>query len=196
MARTASTMMPLGTVAPDFSLPDVVSGRTIARGEFSGKRGLLVMFLCSHCPFVKHVERELAALGRDFMGRGLGMVAIGSNDAVAYPEDSPEGLRAQAEQQGFPFPYLYDETQAVARAYDAACTPDFFSVRCRWPAGLSRTDGWKPAGKWNSSGWPRLAGRDGSGAGRETGDGGADAEHRLRDQVEGRPPLGGCDAPA
>lgn len=126
MARTASTMMPLGTVAPDFSLPDVVSGRTIARGEFSGKRGLLVMFLCSHCPFVKHVERELAALGRDFMGRGLGMVAIGSNDAVAYPEDSPEGLRAQAEQQGFPFPYLYDETQAVARAYDAACTPDFF----------------------------------------------------------------------
>lgn len=126
MARTASTMLALGTPAPDFSLPDVVSGKTVSLDQAAGPRGLLVMFLCAHCPFVQHVNGELARLGRDYAGRGLGIVAISSNDADAYPEDAPDGLRAQAAQHGFTFPYLYDESQDVARALHAACTPDFF----------------------------------------------------------------------
>jgi peroxiredoxin len=126
MARTASSMLALGTLAPDFSLPDVVSGRIISQKQFVGMRGLLVMFLCSHCPFVKHVEHELARLGHDYASRGLGIVGISSNDASAYPEDSPEGLRAQAVRNHFTFHYLYDESQEVARAFAAACTPDFF----------------------------------------------------------------------
>jgi peroxiredoxin len=126
MARTASTMLALGTVAPDFSLPDVISGTTLTRDQIAGPRGLLVMFLCAHCPFVQHVNAELGRLGRDYADRGIGIVAIGSNDAVTYQEDSPPGLRHQAEEQGFQFPYLFDESQQVARAYQAACTPDFF----------------------------------------------------------------------
>lgn len=126
MARTASTMLPLGTQAPVFSLPDVVSGKTISLSQAMGTHGLLVMFLCTHCPFVQHVNRELARLGADYADSGLGIAAIGSNDAGTYPEDAPEGLRAQAAQHGFTFPYLYDETQEVARAFHAACTPDFF----------------------------------------------------------------------
>ena len=126
MARTASTMLPLGTQAPDFSLPDVVSGKTVSFDQAAGAHGLLVMFLCAHCPFVQHVNRELARLGRDYADRGLGIVAISSNDADTYPDDAPDGLRAQATQHGFTFPYLYDETQDVARAFHAVCTPDFF----------------------------------------------------------------------
>lgn len=126
MARTASTMLVLGTKAPDFSLPDVISGKTVTRDQIAGSRGLLVMFLCAHCPFVQHVNHELARLGRDYAGRGLGIVAISSNDADTYPEDAPPELRAQASEHGFTFPYLYDETQDIARAFHAACTPDFF----------------------------------------------------------------------
>jgi peroxiredoxin len=126
MARTTSTMLALGTMAPDFSLPDVISGKTMTRDQAAGDRGLLVMFLCAHCPFVKHVNRELARLGRDYADRGLGIVAIGSNDADAYPDDAPPALRVQAIEHGFTFPYLYDETQNIARAYHAVCTPDFF----------------------------------------------------------------------
>ncbi|MGO8718697.1 MAG: thioredoxin family protein [Acidobacteriaceae bacterium] len=126
MARTASTMLVLGTTAPDFSLPDVISGKTVTRDQIAGARGLLVMFLCAHCPFVQHVNQQLARLGRDYAGRGLGIVAISSNDADTYPEDAPPGLRAQASEHGFTFPYLYDETQDVARAFHAACTPDYF----------------------------------------------------------------------
>lgn len=126
MARTASTMMALGTQAPDFSLKDVVSGRTISRDQFAGMKGLLVMFLCAHCPFVKHVEQELARIGHDYAVNGLGIVAISSNDAEAYPEDAPAGLRAQSQRNRFTFHYLYDESQEVARAYNAVCTPDFF----------------------------------------------------------------------
>lgn len=126
MASTASTMLALGTRAPDFSLPDVVSGHTISLQQFVGMRGLLVMFLCTHCPFVQHVEQQLAQLGHEYAVKGLGIVGIGSNDAVAYVEDGPEGLRAQAAKNRFTFHYLYDETQQVARAYEAACTPDFF----------------------------------------------------------------------
>jgi peroxiredoxin len=126
MARTASTMLALGTTAPDFALPDVVSGKTIMRDQAADQRGLLVMFLCAHCPFVQHVNKELGRLGRDYASRGIGIVAISSNDSETYPDDAPAGLRQQAEEHGFQFPYLFDESQAVARAYQAACTPDFF----------------------------------------------------------------------
>jgi peroxiredoxin len=126
MARTASTMLALGTTAPDFSLTDVVSGKVVTRDQAAGKQGLLVMFLCAHCPFVQHVNQQLARLGSDYADRGLGIVAISSNDADTYPDDAPPGLRRQAVEQGFQFPYLFDSTQQVAHAYTAACTPDFF----------------------------------------------------------------------
>jgi peroxiredoxin len=126
MALTQSTMLELGTEAPDFSLPDVVTGRTVHRDDFRGRPALLVMFICAHCPYVKHVESGLAALAEDFSDQAVGIVAISSNDAVNHPDDNPEGLNHQAETRGFIFPYLYDETQAVAKAYKAACTPDFF----------------------------------------------------------------------
>ena len=126
MAPTASTMLALGTPAPDFSLQDVISGRTISRDQFVGMKGLLVMFLCAHCPFVKHVEQELARIGHDYAVNGLGIVAISSNDAKAYPQDAPAGLRAQSQRNSFTFHYLYDESQKVARAYNAVCTPEFF----------------------------------------------------------------------
>jgi peroxiredoxin len=126
MAVEAATEVKLGTAAPDFELVDAVSGRTIARDAVGiPGQGLLVMFICVHCPYVKHVEEELGRLGRDYAGK-IGIAAISSNDVAAYPEDGPEQMNAQAERFGFPFPYLYDETQEVARAYDAACTPDFF----------------------------------------------------------------------
>jgi|SRR5271165_671015 len=126
MARTESAMLALGTSAPDFVLRDVVTGDEVSTQAVSGPRGLLVMFICRHCPFVKHLEKGLAQLGRDYDGTGVGIVAISSNDAVHYPDDAPESLAEQARIVGFTFPYLYDETQELARAYDAACTPDIF----------------------------------------------------------------------
>jgi peroxiredoxin len=126
MALTESTMLELGTTAPDFTLTDVVSGRTVRRDDLRGQKALLVMFICAHCPYVKHIEKRLAALGADYADKPVSLVAISSNDAVNYPSDNPEGLKRQAETIGFCFPYLYDATQAVARAYKAACTPDFF----------------------------------------------------------------------
>jgi peroxiredoxin len=126
MARTESTMLDLGTIAPDFALPEVVTGKTVRRDDFKGKQGLLVMFICAHCPFVKHVNQGLAAFGKDYAGTALAMVAISSNDAETHPADSPAGLKQQAQTFGFVFPYSYDETQVVAHAYKAACTPDFF----------------------------------------------------------------------
>ena len=125
MALTESTMLDLGTTAPDFALTDVVSGKTVRRDDFRGQKGLLVMFICTHCPYVKHIEKGLAQLGSDYAGK-IGIVGISSNDAENYPDDSPQGLKAQAQRLGFKFPYLYDESQSVARAYDAACTPDIF----------------------------------------------------------------------
>jgi peroxiredoxin len=119
-------MQALGTIAPDFSLPDVVSGKTVTRDGAKGAGGLLVMFLCVHCPFVKYVEQGIARFAGDYAGQGLGIVGISSNDAVAHPDDAPQGMRAQAKRLGFTFPYLYDESQQIARAYDAACTPDLF----------------------------------------------------------------------
>lgn len=125
MARTESTMLDLGTTAPAFTLPDAISGRLVSSTEFASKP-LLVMFICVHCPFVKHVERGLAALGNDYAGKPINIVAISSNDVEQHPEDGPAGMKQQAQKAGFNFPYLYDESQAVARAYQAACTPDFF----------------------------------------------------------------------
>jgi peroxiredoxin len=126
MVRTPSTMLALGTQAPEFNLPDVVSGETISLETFASKKALLVMFLCRHCPYVKHVEDELTKLGHDYAGMDIGMVAISSNDANTYPDDAPDGLKEMAETLGFNFPYCYDEDQEIAKAYTAACTPDFF----------------------------------------------------------------------
>jgi len=126
MARTESVMLALGTSAPDFALPDVITERQTTTQAVAGPKGLLVMFICRHCPFVKHLETALAQLGRDYEGSGIGIVAISSNDSKNYPGDAPASLAEQARDLGFTFPYLYDETQEVARAYDAACTPDFF----------------------------------------------------------------------
>jgi peroxiredoxin len=132
MARTESTMLTLGTVAPDFALTDVVTGKTVRRDDFKGSSALLVLFICAHCPFVKHVEKDLAQFGKDYTRTPLAIVAISSNDAEAYPADNPAGLKQQAETWGFSFPYLFDETQAVAKAYDAACTPDIFLFDKDW----------------------------------------------------------------
>lgn len=121
-----SAMLDLGTPAPAFSLPDVVSGQSISIETFGSAKALLVMFICRHCPFVVHVQKELARLGRDYQAKSVGIVAISANDAGAYPDDRPERLRDMAIEQGFVFPFCYDESQAVARVYHAVCTPDFF----------------------------------------------------------------------
>ena len=126
MVNTSSTMMPLGAAAPDFDLVDVSSGKRVALRDFEGKKGLVVMFLSRHCPFVKHVQEKVAELCNSYLDEGLGVVAVCSNDVERYPDDGPEQMKQQAEQVGFRFPYLFDESQAVAKAYGAACTPDFF----------------------------------------------------------------------
>jgi len=126
MALTESNMLELGTVAPDFALIDAVTGKTVRRDDFCGKQGLLVIFICAHCPYVKHIEKSLGVLSAEYAGKPMGIVAISSNDVEAYPADGPEGMKQQARANGFQFPYLFDETQAVAHAYKAACTPDFF----------------------------------------------------------------------
>ena len=125
MVRTPSTMLALGTSAPDFSLVNV-DGRTLSLADVVGSRGTVVMFICNHCPFVKHVADELAALGCDYLPQGIGVVAISSNDVATHPADSPEQMVRESEERGYQFPYLFDETQTVAKAYHAACTPDFF----------------------------------------------------------------------
>ena len=126
MARTPSNMMPLGTPAPDFCLPDTVSGKEVCLSQARGEVATVVMFICNHCPFVKHIQDELARLGQEYPAQGVSLVAISSNDADQYPEDSPENMKALAVSLGYSFPYLYDESQQVARSYDAACTPDIF----------------------------------------------------------------------
>ncbi len=126
MARTPSTMLDLGTTAPGFDLTDTVSGQTMAVDTFAGKKGLLVMFVCNHCPFVKHINNELMKLGNEHADTDLAIVAINSNDVDNYPDDAPDKMKANAEALGFKFPYLYDATQDVAKAYAAACTPDFY----------------------------------------------------------------------
>jgi peroxiredoxin len=125
MVRTPSTMLPLGTPAPDFKLMNV-DGREVELADFAGKPALLVMFMCNHCPFVIHVAEELARLSSEYMARGVAVVGINSNDTATHPADSPERMVAEAEERGYQFPYLFDETQEVAHEYRAACTPDFF----------------------------------------------------------------------
>jgi len=126
MVATASVMLALGTRAPQFELPDVASGKTVSLETFKDAQGLLVMFISRHCPYVQHVKEELARIGRDYAGRGLGIVAVSANDVASHPDDAPERLREMAEQLGFAFPVCYDASQSAARAYSAACTPDFF----------------------------------------------------------------------
>jgi peroxiredoxin len=125
MAATESTMLALGTLAPDFSLPDF-DGKRCSKADFANAKGLVVAFICSHCPFVKHIRHQFAAFASEYQAKGLAVVAIASNDLKAYPQDGPDGMRAEARECGYTFPYLLDETQAVAKAYQAACTPDFY----------------------------------------------------------------------
>jgi len=125
MARTETNMIPLGYKAPNFNLPDTVSGKNFTYNDLAGNKATLVMFICNHCPFVVHVIDELVRLGNDYKDKGVGFIAISSNDVVNYPQDGPDKMKTLAENKGFPYPYLYDETQEVAKAYDAACTPDF-----------------------------------------------------------------------
>jgi peroxiredoxin len=126
MSLTPSTMLPIGTEAPNFKLLDTVSNTLSSLEDVRGKKGTVVMFICNHCPFVKHVNEELVRLCNDYRVTGFGFVAISSNDVENYPQDSPEKMRKTAREQGYPFPYLYDPSQEVAKAYDAACTPDFY----------------------------------------------------------------------
>lgn len=122
----SSTMLALGTPAPDFSLPDVATGKTVTLADFADQKALLVMFVCAHCPYVVHVQPELARLARDYAGKSVGFVAITANDVEQYPQDAPQPTAAMAQAAGWTFPFLYDESQAVAKAYTAACTPDLF----------------------------------------------------------------------
>ena len=126
MALTPSNMLPLGTQAPDFTLTDSVTNNLLSLSELRGEKGTVVMFICNHCPFVVHVNEEIVRVANDYRVTGFGFVAISSNDAEKYPEDAPNKMWEHARSQHYPFPYLYDETQEVAKAYDAACTPDFY----------------------------------------------------------------------
>ncbi|MGF1459458.1 MAG: thioredoxin family protein [Leptolyngbyaceae cyanobacterium] len=126
MVMVSSTMLELGTPAPDFTLPDVVSGETISLSTFADKPALVVMFICQHCPFVKHVQDELANIGQDYVPKGVGVLAVSANSVQTHPQDAPEHLKTMAETLKFNFPYGYDESQAMAKSYTAACTPDFF----------------------------------------------------------------------
>ncbi|MFD1163241.1 MULTISPECIES: thioredoxin family protein [Hwangdonia] len=126
MARTPSNMVPLGTQAPDFNLFDTVSGKKLTLQNLKGNKATVIMFICNHCPFVIHVNAELVAIANAYAEKGVSFIGISSNDVVNYPQDSPEKMTVQAKKEGYPFPYLYDETQDIAKAYDAACTPDIY----------------------------------------------------------------------
>jgi len=126
MSFIESNMLPLGSEAPPFALPDTVSGKTIRLEDIASDKATVVMFICNHCPYVIHVNEEIVRLANDYIARGVAFVAISSNDVVNYPQDGPDAMKLQAEKLKYPFPYLYDESQNVARAFDAACTPDFY----------------------------------------------------------------------
>jgi thiol-disulfide isomerase/thioredoxin len=126
MARTPSVMTPLGKKASDFTLPDTVSGKDLSLQALKGQTATVIMFICNHCPFVKHVNPQLVKLANDYKDKGISFIAISSNDVAGYPQDGPEQMKLVATQLQYPFPYLYDASQDVAKAYEAACTPDFF----------------------------------------------------------------------
>lgn len=126
MTVTPSQMIPLGTKAPNFTLQDVISGKDFSLSQHQSDKATVVVFMCVHCPYVKHLEKELVQLANQFIPKGISFIAINSNDVESYPEDSPENMKKQAADFEFPFPYIYDKTQEVARAYGAECTPDFF----------------------------------------------------------------------
>ena len=126
MANTPSNMLPLGTLAPAFNLTDTVTDKDVGLQDSKGTKGTVIMFICNHCPFVKHVNPEISKLGEEYQKKGIGFVAISSNDVKNYPQDGPDLMKETAKQEGYSFPYLYDETQETAKAYDAACTPDFY----------------------------------------------------------------------
>ena len=126
MARTESNMLPIGTLAPDFTLPDTVSDKSLSLHGLKPAQATVIMFICNHCPYVLHVKDELVRLAHDYQPKGVSFIAISSNDAIQYPQDGPEAMKVFAKGSGFTFPYLYDESQEVARAYEAACTPDFY----------------------------------------------------------------------
>lgn len=125
MAATETIRIPLGFPAPDFTLPDTVSGKILSLKDLRGDHATVIMFICNHCPYVKHVNSQLVQLAKDYQPKGIAFIAISSNDVEKYPQDGPELMKENALQEGYPFPYLYDETQEVAKAYHAACTPDF-----------------------------------------------------------------------
>ncbi|RKQ50181.1 peroxiredoxin [Roseivirga pacifica] len=145
MARTPSNMLPLGTQAPDFSLFDTISGKKVSLNELKSNKATVILFICNHCPFVKHVDAGIVALAKDYQAKGVAFIAISSNDVQNYPQDGPDLMKEEAEKVGYSFPYLYDETQAVAKAYDAACTPDFYifdaEMKCAYRGQL---DGSRP----------------------------------------------------
>lgn len=126
MARTPSNMLPLGTKAPFFNLIDTVTDASRSLEDLKGGKGTVVMFICNHCPFVIHVNPEISRLGKEYQAKGVSFVAISSNDVINYPQDAPHLMKLKAKEESYSFPYLYDETQEVARAYNAACTPDFY----------------------------------------------------------------------
>ncbi len=167
MAATPSTMLELGTPAPDFALPEVTTGRKVSLGDFRDKDVLVVMFICHHCPFVQHVKGELARLGRDYASKSTGIVAISSNDPAVSSDDSPEGLKRMAAEWGLPYPVCYDESQSVAKAYAAACTPDFFVFdRARRLAYRGQLDDSRPSNGKPVTGADLRAAIDGLLAGR------------------------------
>ena len=145
MAATPSNMMPLGTIAPDFTLLNTVTGETVTLQDLKSDVATMIMFICNHCPYVKHLQGELVKLANDYKPKGISFIAISSNDVVNYPEDSPAKMKELAQQLGNPFPYLYDETQEVAKTYQAACTPDFYvfdkELKCAYRGQL---DGARP----------------------------------------------------
>jgi len=126
MVLTPSLMMPLGTIAPDFNLLDAVSGKKMSLNSLKSDKATLIMFICNHCPYVKHVQAELVKLAKDYQPKGISVIAINANDVDNYPEDSPDNMRKTAKAWSYSFPYLFDETQEIAKAYQAACTPDFY----------------------------------------------------------------------
>ncbi|MBP0904558.1 thioredoxin family protein [Mariniflexile gromovii] len=126
MADTPSNMLPLGTTAPYFELIDTTSDTLVNLEMVKGENGTVVIFICNHCPFVIHVNKEIVAISKSFSKKGIGFVAISSNDAIKFPQDGPDNMKLHAKKENYPFPYLYDESQTIAKAYDAACTPDFY----------------------------------------------------------------------